>query len=323
MNVSAFIVTLNFLRSIVISFCDFSEKLTGRPVRKDTVKDDIFLWYLYYREEMYLSGMKHGCLLLIIFCSCASVRKMQIPEHTQDTLTGSEFYKQAVSMMWKQRDSFALREILAGDMPDFLRKFVAVRTSVTDSATGRHIHAVYYVSPDYMSIGSNKDWARIPLTPMAAQQIADSFHCFLPTRKMVNDIYKAAKVKLEPVPMYAFRDSTVTMWQHHLIIEGQRKGRKGLIAGIKKDVVISGKISRDPKPDRVAIYGWQRSNGVPIQPLYTGHVDWYVDYSHGIRLVYRKIKVNGHWMDYTDVLKDEKLKRLLCDEENCDFYRYN
>ena len=53
---------------------------------------------------------------------------------------------------------------------------------------------------------------------------------------------KHAKVKLEPVPMYAFRDSTPTMWQHHLIIEGQRKGRKGLIAGIKKDVVISGKI---------------------------------------------------------------------------------
>lgn len=51
---------------------------------------------------------------------------------------------------------------------------------------------------------------------------------------MVDDIYKAAKVKLEPVPMFAFRDSTPTMWQHHLIIEGQRKDRRGLIAGIKR-----------------------------------------------------------------------------------------
>ncbi|MBK8139832.1 MAG: hypothetical protein IPK57_01615 [Chitinophagaceae bacterium] len=51
---------------------------------------------------------------------------------------------------------------------------------------------------------------------------------------MADDIYKAAKVKLEPVPMYAFRDSTPTMWHHHLVIEGQRKGREGLIAGIKK-----------------------------------------------------------------------------------------
>ena len=123
--------------------------------------------------------------------------------------------------------------------------------------------------------------------------------------------------------MYAFRDSTPTMWHHHLIIEGQRKGAKGLIAGIKKDVVNSGKIVREIKSDRVAIYGWHKPDGLPIQPLYTGHVNWYVDYSHGIRLIYRKIKVNGVWMDYADVLKDSKFKRLLCDEEFCDFTRYS
>ena len=113
------------------------------------------------------------------------------------------------------------------------------------------------------------------------------------------------------------------MWQHHLIIEGQRKGRKGLIAGIKKDVVISGKISRDAKPDREAIYGWHLLNGKPIQPLYTGHINWWVDYSHGIRLVYRKIKVDGKEMDYTDVLKDPLLRNLICDEDWCDFFKYS
>jgi hypothetical protein len=41
-----------------------------------------------------------------------------------------------------------------------------------------------------------------------------------------------------------------------------------LIAGIQKDVVISGKISRDPKPDRVAIYGWHKLDGIPFN-LYT------------------------------------------------------
>jgi len=40
-------------------------------------------------------------------------------------------------------------------------------------------------------------------------------------------------------------------------------------------------------------------------------------------LVYRKIKVTGKWMDYTDVLKNISLKKILCDEEWCDFYRYN
>lgn len=134
--------------------------------------------------------------------------------------------------------------------------------------------------------------------------------------------YKAATVKLEPVPMYAFRDSTSTMWQHHLIIEGQRKGRKGLIAGILKDVVISGKILRSKNTDRVAIYGWHKLDGKPIQPLYTGHVYWWVDYSQGIRLVYRRIRVNGRWMDYTDILKKPVLQKLICDEEFCDFFRY-
>ncbi len=246
---------------------------------------------------------------------------MNWPER-RSALTGTDFYKQAAAMKWAARDSFALQEILAGNVPHFLKKFIAIHVSVRDSSNGRMIRATYYASPDYLAIGTDHDWARINITPMAAQRIADSFQCFLSTRKIADDIYHAAKVKLEPVPMYACRDSTPTMWHHHLFIEGQRKGRKGLIAGIKKDVVISGKITRDAKPGRLAIYGWHKPDGKPIQPLYTGHVNWWVDYSQGIRLVYRKIKVEGKWMDYTDVLKHPVLQKLLCDEAFCDFDRY-
>jgi len=259
--------------------------------------------------------------MLFVLPACAPVKKMYWPPRTS-SLTGSDFYHLAFAMKWKERDSLALKEVLAGNVPSFLKKFVPVNVSVLDSATGKTIKATYYVSPDYLSTGIDDDWARINITPNAAQRIADSFHCFLPTKKMVDDIYLAAKIKLEPVPMYAFRDSTPTMWHHHLIVEGQRKGRKGLIAGIQKDVVISGKISRDARPDRVAIYGWHKPDGEPIQPLYTGHINWWVDYSQCIRLVYRKVKVSGKWMDYIDVLKDPVLQRLLCDEEFCDFYRY-
>lgn len=247
---------------------------------------------------------------------------MRFPVRTS-SMTGNEFYHQAFAMTWQARDSFALKEVLAGNIPSFLKKFVPINISIIDSTTGKTIHATYYVAPDYLSIGTDNDWARINITPKAAQKIADSFNCFLPTRKMVDDIYKAAKVKLEPIPLYAFRDSTPIMWHHHLIIEGQRRSRKGLIGGIQKDVVISGKISRDPKPDRVAIYGWHKPDGKPIQPLYTGHIFWWVDYSQAIRLVYRKIKVERKWMDYIDVLKDPVLQKLLCDEEFCDFYRYS
>ncbi len=265
------------------------------------------------------------CLAICVFVflvSCRTTRTIAVPQRFSFT-TGTDFYKSAFAFNWKQRDSAATQEILSGNIPAFLKKFVSIDVSTFDSVHHRTIQGTYYVAPDYLSVGTDNDWARINITPMAAQKIADSFNCFLPTRKMVNDIYSAAVVKLEPVPMYAFRDSTPTMYHHHLIIEGQRKGRTGLIAGIMKDVVITSKIAKDSKPNRVAIYGWHKLDGNPIQPLYTGHVNWYVDYSHGIRLVYRKMKVAGKWMDYTNVLNDPILKKLLCDEEDCSFFRYS
>lgn len=258
---------------------------------------------------------------LFLLTSCHQTMKLHGPER-KSAMTGTEFYKRSAAMKWHERDSLAVSEILRGAVPSFLKKQVRIKTSLADSVSGKVIRATYFVTPDYLSLGTDQDWARICITPMAAQKLADSFHCFLPTRKMVDDIYKMAKVKLVPVPLFAYRDSTPTMWHHHLIIEGQRKGRNGLIAGIKKDVVLSGKILRDAKPDRVAIYGWHQLDGKPIQPLYTGHVNWYVDYSHGVRLVYNKIKINGRWMDYREVLKHPIYSKLLCDEENCEMYRY-
>ena len=265
--------------------------------------------------------MKYKCFIIVVFLfSCQSVKKMNWPERNSQ-LNGTEFYKMSFGRNWASRDSLAVKEVLNGNIPSFLKKFVPIHVEIPGKERSVAIKATYYVSPDYLSIGNDKDWARIPLTPMAAQLIADSFNCFLPTRKMVNDIYNAAVIKPEPVPMFAFRDSTVTFWQHHLIIEGQRKERKGLIAGIKKDIVISDKVTNDPKPNRVAIYGWHKQDGRAIQPLYSGHVNWYVDYSHGVRLVARNIKVDGKWMDYTAVLKDPVLKQLLCDEEESSHYR--
>ena len=273
---------------------------------------------------LYLSSMNRLCILFVIifFSACKSNQLLSTTQRKSNAVKGSAFFHQATTMNWKQRDSFAIAELLAGNMPDFLRTFVPVSISITDSASNKKITAVLYVTPDYLSVGTNDDWARIPLTPMSSQQIADSLHSFLPTKKIVDDIYKAANVKLEPVPMFAFRDSTPTMYQHHLIIEGQRKLRKGLIAGIKKDVVLTEQLKPAGKQNKVAIYGWHYLTGNPIQPVYTGHINWYVDYSHGIRLIYERIKVNGKWMHYNDVAKDPILFRLLTDEPSFSFIRY-
>lgn len=263
-----------------------------------------------------------ACLIatsvVLILTSCR-ISTIVFPIRTSH-LSGAVFYQEAASLHWQQRDSLALAAFHSGNVPDFWKKFVPISCSVFDSTTDKTIKATYYVSPDYFLIGTDEDWARIPLTPMAAQAIADTLGCFLPTRKMVDDIYQAAQIKLSPMPLFAYRDSSVTMYHHHLIVEGQRKSKKGLIAGIKKDVVITATLHG--KTDRVAIYGWHRLDGKPIQPLYTGHVNWYVDYSHGIRLVYRKVKVEGRWMDYTEILQDPILKALLCNEEDCSYFRY-
>ena len=260
------------------------------------------------------------CCLIFFGCNSSKEMRLKTAVLKDKNRGGKAFYNSIISFGWKQRDSAAVSEILSGNFPVFLSRFFPVTSDFTDSA-GHHYHAILYVLPDYLSVGNDDDFARVPLTPMAAQKIADSFDCFLPTKKIVDLIYEQSTVKLEPVPMYALRDSSITMWQHHLIIEGQRKLRKGLIAGIKKDVVISSRLNKE-KPNHEAIYGWHKPGGKPIQPLYTGHINWWVDYSHGIRLISRKIKVNGRWMDYEAMLKDPVLKNLICDEQVCDYYRY-
>ena len=64
----------------------------------------------------------------------------------------------------------------------------------------------------------------------------------------------------------------------------------------------------------MAIYGWHQPDGKPIQPLYLGHVNTYVDYSHGIRLMSRRTWVDGERMQVADVFDDERFRGLLEDE---------
>lgn len=297
------------------------------PIFSGTLQQLVCIQLLSQRfipNFIYLSCMIRAFFIgaTVILLSCKAPHKLALPARQNSAVSGSQLYNQIGALKWKDREPVSIREILNGNVPDFVKRLVAVHTQVTDSATGKIYNATYFVTADYLMAGSNNDFARVPLTPMAAQQIADSLHCFLPTRKMVNDIYAAAKVKMPPVPLFAYRDSAITFYHHHLIIEGQRQNRKGLIAGIKKDVVLSSKIITDAKPNREAIYGWHTLDGKPIQPLYTGHVNWYVDYSHGIRLVCETIIVNGKKYNYKEVLQHPVLKQLLCDEADCSFYRY-
>ncbi|MBK8518199.1 MAG: hypothetical protein IPL55_18525 [Saprospiraceae bacterium] len=69
------------------------------------------------------------------------------------------------------------------------------------------------------------------------------------------------------------------------------------------------------QPNKVVIYGWHKPDGVPIQPVYSGHVDWYVDYSHGIRLINNQILLDGKRVLLTDILLDPVLYRIFSNED--------
>jgi len=177
---------------------------------------------------------------------------------------------------------------------------------------GEMIRATIWVTPDYLSIGSDEDFLRIPLTRPTAVMIADEFGSFLPTRKIVDAIVKQADFRFKPQPLPPGRmmRSSEYYIRHNAMIEEQRKGRPlgELLAGHKKDVVLSNRLLG---PERIAIYGWHKKDGRPIQPLSTVHGARYADYSHGVRLVFDQICINGELYSIYDVLLDPKLAPVL------------
>ncbi len=227
--------------------------------------------------------------------------------------SGTSLMKSLIEVPPIERESTLAKEILQGNLPGWGRKFTNVSAKI-HTGTGEVHRIVYRVSPDYLAIGGNEDFVRVPLTPYAAQHLADMMGCVLPTRKMVDDIHKAALLKLAPQPLTLERESLATFSQHNQLIQDQLKSNDAgkLISGIKKDVVVTNELLE--RPSHVAIYGWHQLDGKPIQPLTTIHIDSYVDYSHGIRLVDQWAVVDGSPMRIEEVLRDMTLCSLLSDE---------
>ena len=236
-----------------------------------------------------------------------------IPPRPADAIGGTALMQRVATLPRDQREEQIAAEILRGNVPEFLRQFKTIR--ITAILKDGNPHTIdLRVMPDYLSVGSDSDFVRVPLTPMTATKIAGAFNCDLPTPKIVDEIYQQADVKVEPRPMTERREAVETFLEHNRIIEEQRKGHAlgELVAGIKKDVVLTNRLA--DKPGHVAIYGWHKLDGQPIQPLTTVHIATYVDYSHGIRLIDRHVVVDGKEMTIDDVLTSPELNPLVSDE---------
>jgi hypothetical protein len=238
-----------------------------------------------------------------------------IPPRPADAPGGAEFAGRIAAMPPARREAAILAELERGNVPDFLRTFKPIHTSIT-TPEGTRIDATYFVSPDYLSVGSDNDFLRMPMTPRTAQAAADAFGCALITRKMSNDIFAQAELRLDPKPLTVDREKVETFLRHHEMIEAQRREKSArlglLVAGVKKDVVLSRRLSE--RPGRVAIFGWQFSDGRAIQPLSVVHGETYVDYSHGVRLVSGVMLVGGNTCNIKEIWGDGRWCGLVSDE---------
>lgn len=248
---------------------------------------------------------------------CPKPLSQGIPKRAAHAPGGSEVMALLQDAHGTRRDRQVVGEVLAGNVPDALRQLWPVTIS-GKRADGRAVQVTVCVTPDYLSIGDNRDFVRVPLGLAAAAQIALELGFLLPTPKMVDAIYGQARVHLPPRPMKptSQMESTAYFVEHDRTLDGQKaqatRRETDLTAGQKKDIVLSNRLYS--KPGRVAIYGWHRTNGRPIQPLSTVHGAGYADYSHGVRLVSRTAFVDGHPADLAEIMQDRDLAHVISSE---------
>jgi hypothetical protein len=248
---------------------------------------------------------------------CKSSLTNAIPRRTSKAIGGSGFVARVHDTKGKRRDALILNQVVAGNIPEFLRHLQPV-TFEKKMRDGSKTTITLCVMPDYLAVGSNRDFLRVPMGMKSATTIAQRFDFTLPTSKIVDAIYAQSDKNLTPRPMTPGQEMTSTEYfsQHNRMVEQQRRAKRiplgSLLAGQKKDLVITKKLRE--RPGRVAIYGWQEPDGEPIQPLSTVHAAEYADYSHGVRLVSTHAYVNGDMVSLYDLLEDPKLAPMISDE---------
>ncbi len=269
------------------------------------------------------------CRCLALLCAvfqtavallCANGQILNLPPRPTNAPTASQWTNMVWQLSRDEREQWIYAQVISGNVPNWQRSLKAINVS-----SGGHT-ATYYVTPDYLAIGSDTDYFLQPTTPLLAQRLVNQIGCTLPTRKMVNQIWTNATVKLDPQPILPSADM-ITMpvfATNNWMVRTQRDTFTNahplgaLVSGDKKDVIISARIYTNfaspsiTKP--VVIYGWHYTYGAPIQPLYNGHEETYADYSHGIRFVQMNCTVDGNANTITNALASPTLCSLFSDD---------
>ncbi len=241
---------------------------------------------------------------------------IDLPDRPPDAPGGTEIVEQVRDLSLEAREERIYAEVARGNVPDWLR--VLRRVDMAPEVDGREHEVTFWVAPDYVVVGSDADFFRFPLSPQTGQRIADLVGASMPTPRMVDAIWRSAEIHLSPIRMRPDMDMiTVPVFEHHeRLVRGQRMAYGAeagvFLAGHRKDVVLVPAL--DTLRGRVAIYGWHRQDGRPVQPVYAGHSNRWVDYSHGVRLVHRAIVIDGVLRDLLEVLRDPALAPIVSED---------
>ena len=269
-------------------------------------------------------GLRAGAALAGL-AAPSSAQQFALPPRPADAPPGSTIVAALEHLPRQEREERLLAEYLRGNVPAWLRTLVPV--TVERPLGVRTVTVTFHVTPDYLAVGSDDDWFLTPLSPGVAQRIADVTGTSLPTPVMVDAIWRAATATLGPdsIAPSAAMITIPVFADHQRMVRARRNADPAplgaLTAGHKKDVVITARL--DTLRGRVAIYGWHKPDGRPIQPLYTGHGATYADYSHGIRLVDRRVEIDGVAHDLLELLRDPVLASLLSGEGALRTARYD
>ncbi len=288
-----------------------------------------------------------------------------IPPRPEGALTGAQIQQRITEIMGDvqsgspndvnrrraQLAEFIFQQFTSGNVPDFMRP-ENFRTITVETRVGnRTISASVRVCPDYLAIGGNGDFVRMPLDPITAQRIADRFGFSLPTQRLTDIIDAEAAKAGGTMPFVAAPQigKRVTdprsgrpveakwnyqqygnyegRWmlsgefinmQNRILQESPESVRNAPIrSGQKKDVIYDPLAFQESHEGGPPVVIYRRG----IQGLSNWHNEGYSDYSHGIRFVDSQVMITERFdngssvthppMSMRDLLMHKEYHRLL------------
>ncbi len=257
------------------------------------------------------------------------------PKRKSDAPTGSQFMLSVAKIHGKTYEDKVIAEILAGNVPDFMRPENWQSITVREKIGDMEVEMTLRVCPDYIALGSNSDYVRVPLSPNGLRRLTAAMGAELPTKKVVDIIDREAKshnglfdlvdaamisrktgMPLDKGTTYMLRPEFA--WSSSQISDNEIRARKlagfSLVSGQKKDVILH-PVPLDAKNNLIQ-YRPNHPQGLDFR----SHPKDHTDYSLGARLVdpIVDVKITGppsreRRMNYRDIIMDKDLFRLLSD----------